>query len=106
VDFLESERDFCIDILAARAKSRCRTRSTAAAAEKTFEEATKVGRTLTCAEPVAESIKTYVGTLPSGRRSEIRTRLPVWSKLIVSFALVRIGQNLVRLIYVFEFLLG
>ena len=70
--------------------------STAAAAEKTFEEATKVGRTLTCAEPVAESIKTYVGTLPSGRRSEIRTRLPVWSKLIVSFALVRIGQHRVQ----------
>src|ERR1700685_3622277 len=103
--FLQSERDFCIDILPAHAESRPRSRS-APATKKIFEEIAKPGGTSTRGKTVAKPIKSRAGVLPARRRRKIRTGLPVRSKLVVPFALVGIGQNFICLIYLFESFLG
>jgi len=43
---------------------------------------------------------------PARRRPEVFTCLPVRPKLIVSLAFVRIRENFVGLVYLFEFFLG
>ena len=42
----------------------------------------------------------------AGRRTEFRAGLPIRAQIVIFFALVRVGENLVRLVDVLEFFLG
>src|SRR6266404_2573056 len=58
------------------------------------------------AKNAAKVVELYVDASPSGRRCELSAILPVGTKLIVAFALLGIGEDLVRFVDPLELVFG
>src|SRR4029077_12661566 len=101
----ECEPNLCLDILTAHGKARAAA-SAPTAAKQALEEITKSTLTASSAKQVAKVTIFDMRALPLRRRPEVLPCFPVLPKLVVSLALVGIGQNFVGFVYLFEFLFG
>ena len=67
-----------------------------------LEEFTKTAS----AKNAAKVVELYVDASPSGRRGELSAILPVGTKLIVAFALLGIGEDVVGFVNLLELVFG
>src|SRR5262245_29098991 len=107
MSFLERKRDLSLDIRAAHREARTRARSMPAAFEEGLEKIAESAWAAPFPENLAEveaAARAFSG--PAGRWREVGSRLPVRSQLIIALALLRIRQDFIGLIDLFEFLLG
>ena len=97
--------DLCLDILAPHLEP-CACPSAASVSKQALEEITKPARTALSAEDVAKVTKLNPRILPPGGRCKVGSRFPVRPKLIISLALLRIGQHFIGFVYLFGFTSG
>src|SRR5262249_52056974 len=94
----------CFVVLTTNGKARAREWS-APGAKQRLKKVAEAAWTVVGAEEVAEVAIFHAPAFPARRRREIRACLPVRAELIIALALLRIGEDVICLPDVFEFLL-
>src|SRR5713226_2737672 len=97
---LERDRDLRFDIATLHAEAGTRP-SAATTPEQTFEEVAELRRPAAAAEEVAEL---DARAIAAGRGSKVRAGFPIRAELIVTLALLGIGEDLVGLVDLLEFI--
>src|SRR5262249_54894990 len=100
----EAEFNSCFNVLTTHGKARARAWA-APSAKQRLKKVAEAVWTAPGAEEVAEVAIFHTPAFPARRRCKIRACLPVRAELVIALALLRIGEDLIGLPDVFEFLL-